>query len=478
VPDQARPDAAPMPPLAAGLGLLAFAVGAIQRGGYNPTSRTVVLLLAGAALLVGLLGPHRPAARVVRALVLGWLLIVGSAALSAGVAGDVLGVREVAGLATLFAAGVVAGACTPPAARPAMADGLLLVGVVVAVSAWVGIVWRILPYGYHVEGVWRGGSTLTYANAAAALLAAVFVLSVVRLAADPRVGRLTAAATFLTGVGLATTLNRGGYLAVAAGLLVVLVAARRLRVWPVVLRQVVAVGIAAAGVVPSLDNDQAARPAIAVATLLLGGLVAVGVDEVLPARLRRGVLVAGAVLVVVAVALAAPALRDRADQVADARLALGSDDRVDAWGAAVDEVQDSPVVGNGPSTTRFEWTDGSSAWTIRYVHNEYLELLATQGLVGGLAALAAVALLVLAARGVDLEDVGWLRVAVLAALVAFAVHCAFDFTMHVPVLAVGAGLIGGLALPDVTTVSDGTGGGDPSVSAATDPGTVEPGATR
>jgi hypothetical protein len=467
-----------MPPLAACLGLVAFAVGAIQRGGYNPASRTVVLVLAGAAIVVGLVGRHRPAPRVVGALVVGWALIVGSAALSAGLAGDLGGVREVAGLATLVAAGVVAAACTPLPARTTLADGLLLVGVVVAASAWVGLVWRILPYGYHVEGVWRGGSTLTYANAAAALLAAVFVLSVVRLAADPRTGRLTAVANFLVGVGLATTLNRGGYLAALAGLLVVLVAARRHRVWPEVLRQVVAVGIAAAGVVPSLDDERAARPVVAVLALLAGAVVAVGVDRGWPPQVRRVLLVVGAVVLVLGTALAAPALQDRGDQVADARLALGSDDRVDAWGAAVDELQESPVVGNGPSTTRFEWTDGSRAWTIRYVHNEYLELLATQGVVGAVAALLALALLVRAGRGFDLGTSGWLRVAVLAALAAFAVHAAFDFTMHVPVLAIGVGLIGGLALPDVTTVSEGTGGGDPPVPADNDPGTVEPGASR
>jgi len=443
--------------------VLALAVGVIQRGGYNSTTRVAVVLISLGALVAALLGRSRPAGTVLVALVVGWASLAGSALLSAAVAGDPGGALEIVGLLTVFAAGVAAASATPVPSRPLLADALLLVAVVVAATAWVGVVWRINPLAYPVGGLWRGASTLTYANAAAALLGMVFVLTVVRLAADPRVGRLAALGTYLAGVGIVTTLNRAGVIAVAAGLVVAVLATRPARVWPIVLRQGVAVGIASVGVLPILVDERPTRPVLSVLALLAGAAVAAGIDREWSRRTTAMVLALGGVLLVAGVVVVAPSLGDGADRLADARLSIGGDDRTGAWSAAVEEFEASPLVGQGPSTANFVWTDGGEAWRIKYVHNEYLELLATQGLLSALAGLVAAALLIRTSRGVDLGEGAWLRAAVLGALVTFFVHAGFDFLLHVPALALAAGLISGLALPDSATVSD-VGAGRTSVT--------------
>jgi hypothetical protein len=431
--------------------VVALAVGAVQRGGYNTTSRVAMLVLAAGGLAVSLVGRNRPAAPVLGALLVGAVLLVGSAVLSATVADDPAGALEPAGLVLLFVAGVAAAAATPVVARPLLVDALLVVAAVVGGSAWVGVVWRVFPMGYPVEGLWRGGSTLTYANAAAALLAMVLVLSVVRIAADGPARWTVVLATYVAGVGLVATLNRAGIIAVVVGLLVAAVAARPVPLGRVVLRLALAVGVASAGVFAGVSTDRPAQPALAVVLLLAGAAVAVGADRRWSVRTTRVLLAAAAFVVVVGVVVAAPGLIDGTSRLGEARLSVGGDDRAGAWGAAVDEIVSSPFVGKGPSTTSFVWTDGSRAWRIQYVHNEPLELLATQGLVGAAAALVAALALARTARGVALGTLAWLRPAVLGALAAFLVHSTFDFDLHIPVLVVAAGMMSGLVLPSSAT---------------------------
>ena len=87
----------------------------------------------------------------------------------------------------------------------------------------------------------------------------------------------------------------------------------------------------------------------------------------------------------------------------------------------------------------------------RFAHNEYLELLATQGLIGLASLCFAAGLMIRAWRRrpqvspVESAPDGT-RIGVMGALVAFAVHSAFDFLWHIPLLPLVAALLAGYLL--------------------------------
>lgn len=70
--------------------------------------------------------------------------------------------------------------------RELCALAAVAVGVSVAVSGWIGVVWRAEPSALPGdERLWRATSTLTYANAAAAMLAPLALLTIASLIARP-----------------------------------------------------------------------------------------------------------------------------------------------------------------------------------------------------------------------------------------------------------------------------------------------------
>jgi O-antigen ligase len=109
---------------------------------------------------------------------------------------------------------------------------------------------------------------------------------------------------------------------------------------------------------------------------------------------------------------------------------------------------------------------------MRYVHNEYLQVAVQLGMVGAallLGLLVAVGWLLLRATGPAgrrSPDAG-LRAGVLAALAAFAVHSALDFTWHLPAIPLLIAALVGLATrPDPTPSSDPSLSADPAPSDA------------
>jgi O-antigen ligase len=91
---------------------------------------------------------------------------------------------------------------------------------------------------------------------------------------------------------------------------------------------------------------------------------------------------------------------------------------------------------------------------MRYVHNEYLQVLVELGAIGlGLVVLVLAALAVTVWRG--RAGSPWrgragspLWAGAAAALVVLLVHSGFDFLWHLPVIVVTAGLLTGLASPE------------------------------
>ena len=91
---------------------------------------------------------------------------------------------------------------------------------------------------------------------------------------------------------------------------------------------------------------------------------------------------------------------------------------------------------------------------MRYVHNEYLQVLVELGAIGlGLAVLVLLALAVTVWRGragSPWRGRGALWAGAAAGLVVLLVHSGFDFLWHLPVIVLTAGLLTGLAAPDPT----------------------------
>jgi len=214
-----------------------------------------------------------------------------------------------------------------------------------------------------------------------------------------------------------------------------------------------------------LPADSPRRPLLGVAAAAAGGVVTlVGAR----ARPRRPVG-ASAVLVALAVAFAAGvgvAGRSSLGPLVEARGTLASPDRADAWAAAARAWWEQPVVGTGPGRLHLGWVpDDGVPHTADHAHNEYLQLLAELGVVGGvllggvLVAWGRAAWRGLAGAGPARAD----RAGAAAGLVALAVGSAFDFHWRVWALLVLAGLLAGLVVrcPPVApgSVTVDTGGG-------------------
>ena len=351
----------------------------------------------------------------------------------------------VTGLVCL-AGGAVVMQRTGAAQREAFAVALIGVATLVAVAGWLGVAWHRTPWASVVEGrLWRAASTLTYANAAAALLAALSLLALACIAARPR-SSVRVAAAYLSMVGLAATLSRAGAVAFGVGLVVLLVLTGLRTAWQV-LPALLGAAVALAGLAASMPASASAHPALAIATLLLGGVLAVGLSR-LPGRPRRAALVAGLVL-----AGAGGAVMFWSSHgvrlLAHARITLDSSERVGATGAALRLIAGHPWIGSGPGRSRYVWTAPDGQLQIsRYAHDEYLQLAAELGVIGLILLLAVLAAAVVTVRqGRRYAHQPAIRAGAIAALAALAVHSGFDFLWQLAVIPLAGGLLIGIAGP-------------------------------
>ncbi|MBO0868784.1 MAG: hypothetical protein J2P15_09490, partial [Micromonosporaceae bacterium] len=270
--------------------LAALAATAVAQGGYYPAGRIVALTLTiVAAVLAGRAG-HRAGTGIWPVPVV--YLVVACAGLALWTVADGLlhpgpaggaggGVPLLAGLGCLAAAatvvrhtgsaqiGTAQGGTAQsgsvdggPGPRELFADAVVALGPLVAVPGWIGVAWHRPPWASVVEGLWRAGSTLTYANAAAALLAALCLLALARVIDRP--GSLVRAGmAYLSLVGLAATMSRAGLVAFGVGLIpLVLLAGARGR-WLVALQilpLLLGAAVALAGLAPSVPASAPARP--------------------------------------------------------------------------------------------------------------------------------------------------------------------------------------------------------------------------
>ena len=257
-------------------------------------------------------------------------------------------------------------------------------------------------------------------------------------------GRPDAAYLLLVGAGAA--LSRAGFIALAAGLVVLCalagVAATIRRAAPSVLGAAVAV----AALAPSFPVEAAPRPLLAVAGLLGGAVIALG-PLMLPGP--AGAAATGAAWLLGAIAVGTRLDSGRVREILASRGNLESAGRSGAIRAALDLVAARPWAGSGLGQARFVWgTPDGNGQIALYVHDEYLQTLVDLGAIGAALLLALLAAIVVTVRpGRASEHRPDIRAGAIAALAAFAVHSGFDFLWHIAVLPLAAGLLLGLAAP-------------------------------
>ncbi|HTJ36216.1 MAG TPA: hypothetical protein VL738_23625 [Dactylosporangium sp.] len=458
------------------LTLLAAAIaGVVAQGGFYTPGRILVSALA--LLAFALAVPwRRPIDRDLRGVGIAAAAIAAWALLRAATAG---GLADAAGICLALMT-LLAGIAAARRARPAdLALGLTGLGVLVALTAWAGVAWRIGRWAVLVEStLWRGASTLTYPNAAAAILAVAGLLALALLLAEPG-SWVRALALYLILAGLGAALSRAGLLAFGAGALVFTVLAphrlagreqdaggaqgnrarlaRQRRVLrhlvPAALYPAVATGlarqrrvlrhlvpaalgaaVATAALVPSFPANAAPEPLLAVGGLIAGGLIAL-------VRPIFGVALAAAGGAA-ALALSPSTL----DTVLRRRFTLASQGRAGALRSALDQAGEHPLLGRGPGQARYFWLDFEGKLVVsRWVHNEYLQWLVDLGAVGLAALLGLVVALVMLVRRGRTDNPLW--TGAVAAIAALAVHSAFDFLWELAVVPLIVGVLAGMAGP-------------------------------
>jgi hypothetical protein len=441
-----------MTQLAGPLLLVAVAAGLLGQGAYYPSVQRPVGLLIAAATLLGLAGWPLSRDDLRRLPIVPALALAAWAVLDGALVGTGAGVGP-----ALLLVGVVAVLLVcrrlRQEGREMLLAGVIGVGLLVALTGWLGVAARTGSWAFQAQGLWRASSTLTYPNATAAVLAAISLVVLGRLVGTPgSVPLALAAAGLLT--GLAATMSRAGALALVVGLLVLVglqgfAATGRAAVGPVA-----GALVAMLGLLPSVPAGSPPRPALA-----LGGLGAGLAVAALTARLRRwaalaflgGLLAAG-----ITGLLATGGVASAAQTVAHARINLASPDRTGALQATLRLVAQHPLTGTGPGHADLRWKGHDhGAQLFAYVHNEYLQVATELGLVGLVllaVLLVAIARLLWRARPTGRSGATW--AGVVAAAAAFAVHSGFDFVWHLPAIVLTVTLLVGVALPGPDTPTD------------------------
>lgn len=198
--------------------LAALAAAAVGHGGYYRRASEVCAILLTVAAVTTLSRRHLSGVRPV------WPALAGLGALAVattatagmdGRAGGAAGpVALIIGLAVVMV--VVAG--SSPSERRTMADAILALGAFLALTGWIGVVFRVNGLAQLADGLWRAATTITYSNAAAALLAMLALWALAR--AVTRKDRAGAVATVLIIGGMGSTLSRAGLAGFAVGLIV------------------------------------------------------------------------------------------------------------------------------------------------------------------------------------------------------------------------------------------------------------------
>jgi len=435
--------------------LAAIAAAGFLQGAFFVRGQVAVAALLAAAVVTAL--PIRPALDselrgplVAAALLAGWTVARavplgsfraagGEAALLAGVAAILIVCRRL-----------------DWDARRLTLGGLLILGALLALTSWAGVAWHLTPWALTSEGLWRGASTVTYANALAGVLVPLTLTALAFLSAKERSVPRALVVTVLL-LGVATTLSRAGALALIVGL-ALLVFFRGAVVLRSLLAPLAGASVALGGLLPSMPAHSHPRTGLAIAALAAG----MGLTAALVSSRRRGSLLTAIVLVIIAtlagwsVAASGGPLRSAGERIAEHRIQASSPPRSRLNAAALDVVAQHPLIGVGPGRLVIESERDGRLRVQQYVHDEYLQILAEVGAIGAalLAALLAATLRLLwRRRPRERRSVLWAGSA--SACAAAAVHAGFDFVWHVPVVLLTLSVLIGLAVKPVISTNEG-----------------------
>ncbi|HVG77389.1 MAG TPA: O-antigen ligase family protein [Patescibacteria group bacterium] len=280
---------------------------------------------------------------------------------------------------------------------------------------------------------------LTLASVTAAAVAATYALVQV-VGLDPILYARTSGLAGL--VRPFATMGHPNFLSaflVGAIPLVVYALVRALRAGQRVTAAVMGAIVIVAGAATAASVSRGAWLALAAAIIVL----AAGAHAIGERRLAGAVVIVsgGAVVGLAVLAIALPSGRGFATLASLAQRVRQfgeSASRQHIWQAAWDIFRDHPLVGAGLDTLQIAFADKRTVayWNLEWngsptrAHNEALNILATQGLLGGLAVLVLVAGVVIATRSARrVAEDRLLVVALLAGLVAFGVQDLFSFTV-------------------------------------------------
>jgi hypothetical protein len=416
-------------PIHALLLIAALAATVVAQGGFYLPGRILAVAIVGLALIAALRDRVPSSADgpplVACAAVAGWAVV------RAAIAGSFTAAIPVVASVFCLAGAMIVAARTDQAARAVCAAAAIGIGVLIAVTGWIAVVWRIPSWTTVADGLVRAASTLTYPNAAAALLACLAVLAISK---QPR--SLTGVgAAYLLLVGLGATLSRAGLLALAVGLLVLTLLAGPRATLRNLAPPAVGALVAVAALISAFPVISPVRPALP----LLGLAAGFGISLALN-RLRTKVL---AIVLLAGLVLAGVALASRGGLITG-RVGLSSPDRSGASGAALDLVASHPLFGVGPGQAWLSWTAADGHVRVaRYIHNEYLQVLTELGAVGLTLLLCVLATIAITIRRGRKANPAWAGAT--AASVVLIVHSGFDFLWHIPAILLTAGTLIGFA---------------------------------
>jgi hypothetical protein len=458
--------------------LAAPTVLAFRSGGFFDEPR----LVAGVCACVLLLGAALAAERAFPRSWPGRLAIGGLAALAGWTALSVswapIGAAAIDDAQRLFLYAIALAAAAAwlrgraaSAVEPALAFGAL---VVVGYGLSERLLPALLEFKHSLAAGGRLEQPITYWNAMGAVAVTGVVLCV-RLAGDrtrpPWLRAAGAAAVAPLTAGLYLTLSRGALVALAAGMLALMLVTRDRDQARAIGLAAVAGGLAAAcaAVLPELGAAQPGDGAARQGALMLVVLVVLaaaaawaeltlsrreGAGRLAPGRMAARLL--GPVAVLLAAGLAAAALvaagsggdreRTAASGSGASRLRSLQSNRYDYWGVALRAFGDHPLKGVGTAGFRVEWDrERDVPEATRDAHSLYVETAGELGLVGLLllgAMLAGVGTSAARAR----SRAPAAAAGAIAALVAWAFHAGFDWDWEMPAVTLPALALAGLVI--------------------------------
>ena len=320
--------------------------------------------------------------------------------------------------------------------RAVVRGWVVVVGSLTAASGLFACAMRWYPLAMRGQNLWRLSGTLTYSNAAGLLLGMALVLCL----GNEDFGHLSAVPVMLCTAGLVATQSRGAMLATAVAALLLLRHQIRTEVVPLLVG-----ALAGIVTVASSSGPAPAMGALVATCAALGATCLIsycrtkrgdGAAE-MASTTPRCWPVALRILAALSIVLAAYLGRNEIVKRVDFGSILA---RLSAWRLAIDQWRTSPFLGVGPDKVLVPRAGGVVTY---FVHNEYLQVLAGAGVIGALLLLSAVVLV-----GRRLWRQRTTSSGSVAAVVVFAIAGLFDFVWHVPVLALCAGIALGATAPD------------------------------